>query len=1050
MPGLCDVQIKRLLPGGACARSCSHLAVGDRLVACNGQSLKGLTQVQCLQVLKSAASPVSLTVLHTTHIPESPSSSASGPLLAAGEPEDGSPASADEVLVSGDRNQPQDPNWGSCEHAQEDYENGTDSDHLLHSHDNHTSSPLATLFVTATSGGPFGLVIDSATMSNPFFDDVSSVPSPEASPARLTKTNPFYHDLLGDEFGSNPGAANSNNSSPFDFLSDPRETGSDGLSESNVLLDLSGGDDWLMASSVMTPSRGDAGKTSGNDVVAAVGVTPPTNFSDVSEILRDFAPASAPASAQPPVTNIDDLLGMDFLVMGETKETELLPPAVQSVSGSSRDDNGLSDENFDFLVDAEEAKQDIQAVPVVGDEPPPPIPTTTFPGAPPAQNSSLDEHTSTISLQSECPIAGGGVDGSVVHVTDIMVSSSFKPHTSSIMVSSTKASPSSTAGERSPPGPAVVRLGGSEDAPSTRIYFDNSEPEEESGPALASAPGPDEPDTNEEKIFPTGVHRDKEDSGCVVPVDSGEQKGKRRQVGESDKHNLPSVMAKMDTSKSPRDDRHPNIDNLVDEEEIVPVILSRRDQEIADMVLTRWVDGEKRETTSEPTTDSALRKAVIQIQSGRADLPENAIFHTTMGVTRIPQPGVSGTVMEDAIQPVSVLKDHQGNKHYVPCTTKREEVLESVRRNVDESAKHDIAEVMVKMDASPSRGGDRQQTAENKPSIDEDTIERMVLAGEEKEKAMSAVSRWLAKEAEVKQIPASAFQRVVENVLDSQPHHIPSATSVGRQENVLDSHPYQAPVTSKAHHDIVNCELTKSEPEMIAKRTSSSILEGIPQQSLESPEGTWDHEVAACTTEPEMNMTQRRSSDPSVQPPSPPPESRPRPRSPRAQARDKSQTSGDESKKRGRDSSPVYRAQLRPVSRLTPETRLLSGSLPELRPSSGRTRASRPTSLAAVEMRPGAGQKPSRANFRLSLGSLSQVSSILSRSGGQTGSGWTLLGRSSKGEYSKTRCDDAPFLVEVLNGIVGLGIKVAVTSQGHVQVTEVQRNSPVDKNGNLR
>ncbi|XP_025077892.1 uncharacterized protein LOC112554361 [Pomacea canaliculata] len=403
-------------------------------------------------------------------------------------------------------------------------------------------------------------------MSNPFFDDVNSVPSPEASPARLTKTNPFYHDLLGDEFGSNPGAANYNNSSPFDFLSDPRETGSDGLSASNVLLDLSGGDDWLMASSVMTPSRGDAGKASGNDVVAGVGVTPPTNFSDVSEILRDFAPASAPASAQPPVTNIDDLLGMDFLVMGETKETELLPPAVQSVS-ISRDDNGLSDENFDFLVDAEEAKQDIQAVPVVGDEPPPPIPTTTFPGAPPAQDSSLDEHTSTISLPFECPIAGGRVDGSVVHVTDIMVSSSFKPHTSSIMVSSTKASPcsSSTAGELSPPGPACGRLSGSEDAPSTQIYFDNSEPEEKSGPALALAPGPGEPDTNEEKIFPTDVHRDKEDNGCAVPVDSGEQKGKRRQVGESDKHNLPSVMAKMDTSKSPRDDRHPKIDNLVDE-----------------------------------------------------------------------------------------------------------------------------------------------------------------------------------------------------------------------------------------------------------------------------------------------------------------------------------------------------------------------------------------------------------------------------------------------------------------------------------------------------
>ena len=56
----------------------------------------------------------------------------------------------------------------------------------------------------------------------------------------------------------------------------------------------------------------------------------------------------------------------------------------------------------------------------------------------------------------------------------------------------------------------------------------------------------------------------------------------------------------------------------------------------------------------------------------------------------------------------------------------------------------------------------------------------------------------------------------------------------------------------------------------------------------------------------------------------------------------------------------------------------------------------------------------------------------------------------AKVEYGKVRTDEAPFLVEVLKGILGLGIKVKVNGEGHVEVTEVQRNSPVDKNGNVK
>lgn len=48
-------QIKRILPSGAASQS-GQLEVGDRLITCNGTSLRGLTQSHCLDIIKSASS----------------------------------------------------------------------------------------------------------------------------------------------------------------------------------------------------------------------------------------------------------------------------------------------------------------------------------------------------------------------------------------------------------------------------------------------------------------------------------------------------------------------------------------------------------------------------------------------------------------------------------------------------------------------------------------------------------------------------------------------------------------------------------------------------------------------------------------------------------------------------------------------------------------------------------------------------------------------------------------------------------------------------------
>ncbi len=52
-------------------------------------------------------------------------------------------------------------------------------------------------------------------------------------------------------------------------------------------------------------------------------------------------------------------------------------------------------------------------------------------------------------------------------------------------------------------------------------------------------------------------------------------------------------------------------------------------------------------------------------------------------------------------------------------------------------------------------------------------------------------------------------------------------------------------------------------------------------------------------------------------------------------------------------------------------------------------------------------------------------------------------------KLTRKRSHNQPFQVEVLKGLLGLGIKVQVTPEGHVKVTEVTKSGPVGRNGNV-
>lgn len=62
----------------------------------------------------------------------------------------------------------------------------------------------------------------------------------------------------------------------------------------------------------------------------------------------------------------------------------------------------------------------------------------------------------------------------------------------------------------------------------------------------------------------------------------------------------------------------------------------------------------------------------------------------------------------------------------------------------------------------------------------------------------------------------------------------------------------------------------------------------------------------------------------------------------------------------------------------------------------------------------------------------------------------SALSSNSSTDAKSSRSEEEPFQVNVLKGILGLGMKVKVTAEGHTQVTEVQSTGPIAKDKNIR
>ncbi|KAK3091882.1 hypothetical protein FSP39_023425 [Pinctada imbricata] len=104
---------------------------------------------------------------------------------------------------------------------------------------------------------------------------------------------------------------------------------------------------------------------------------------------------------------------------------------------------------------------------------------------------------------------------------------------------------------------------------------------------------------------------------------------------------------------------------------------------------------------------------------------------------------------------------------------------------------------------------------------------------------------------------------------------------------------------------------------------------------------------------------------------------------------------------------------------------------------------------ASSQMKPLSTIKPLTVSAKsFSLSKSSKFSSTGST--GKTSLLSTIHGTSLSSQNKNSRSEEEPFLINILKGILGIGMKVVTTADGAVQVTEIQKNGPICKDGNVR
>ncbi|XP_076444004.1 uncharacterized protein LOC143282289 [Babylonia areolata] len=510
----------------------------------------------------------------------------------------------------------------------------------------------------------------------------------------------------------------------------------------------------------------------------------------------------------------------------------------------------------------------------------------------------------------------------------------------------------------------------------------------------------------EEEIIPMALHKDhlgNKHYAPSPPESLGRQAG-RHQLDTAARQDLADLLSGMAprtvTSPSPR----PHAENHVQEEPIVATVLTREQSLMARDAVTRWLNAERHPPLPSP---SPFQRLVGHVMDA-GDKPENEETASSSGHTD----GAADTQREQ-------LQGHSISSNDT-CITELTETV--VSQTVQVAA--DTAPPPPPTNAEPLQPS--QETFAQSPRSPKD-------------------SQLLSTQIIVVDQKTSAENK------DSAPEgtHI-TVTTTNRPSAVLgtgtesDSSREKSAESKDPASEETSLVMTEKSAASTDQRRPQSppLLENGTDSKDPAPEGTPDISTAAAAAASEKGT---ESSD-----------------SPRENGADDTGPAPRDAtriaiKNRSALITPLQSGEATPApSSRTPVVTATSSapaphpSPPKERSSSHRGSRAPPAKVASLSQTSFRTSRPLAKLGSLSLTGRTPALSSLSSSISSSPSSSVPRLPPRVDAYAKTRNDQSPFLVEVLKGIVGLGIKVKVNREGHVEVTEVQRNSPVDKNGNVR
>lgn len=419
-------------------------------------------------------------------------------------------------------------------------------------------------------------------------------------------------------------------------------------------------------------------------------------------------------------------------------------------------------------------------------------------------------------------------------------------------------------------------------------------------------------------------------------------------------------------------------------------------------------------------------------KSYEQSLPENALVHTTVGVLNNGQE-------EHVIEPMVSTKDHQGRQFCIPSFNSAQNNLDV---NVpDYQAKLEIVRVISSLVSLQSAGSQsHQNTEQSRNLVREDAIVPTVLSYDQRRIVANVLDTWA--NGDDRSNKPSTLQRAVTGFKIPQKHADEVSASLNPEQSL------EAEIVtenSSGNKQSSNADLHSSSRE----NEVSSML--IPTDNINSTHKAenivtksakdFDESFIVKSTSMQSEVKERSGLNVSDNNPS---------------VSSMHQTSDVILRKKLRQSADFNA----PADKEAQSTDA-SSSFINRRPRSMIVTSSHATSRfddlhksSTTESKPMAAFRPLSALRPLSSSSASihhHTSASLNRPASGSFSSSTFATKFIKSDYPKVRQEDgSPFQVDVIKGIVGLGLKVKVTPEGGIQVTEVTRGGPIDKDGQIQ